>query len=99
MLIRLFQYQDCKINNFFSKAYDQPDVYETFELPEDDQQLDYAEEVRFNMFICLCYTVIRRKYMGMAVTPKSEFFVKRILKLFTHQSTQICHPSHTINYV
>lgn len=31
---------------FLFKAYDQPDVYETFDLPEDDQQLDYAEEVR-----------------------------------------------------
>lgn len=33
---------------FNFKAYDQPDVYETFDLPEDDQQLDYAEEVMFN---------------------------------------------------
>jgi len=61
MLIRLFQYQDFIINiYFFFKAYDQPDVYETFELPEDDQQLDYAEEVRF-ICLCLCDTVIHRK--------------------------------------
>ncbi|CAH1736085.1 unnamed protein product [Aphis gossypii] len=35
---------DSKYAHLSGIAYDQPDVYETFELPEDDQQLDYAEE-------------------------------------------------------
>lgn len=51
-LISFFQYQDDNKLFIYFKAYDQPDVYETFELPEDDQQLDYAEEVRYSMFFC-----------------------------------------------
>lgn len=35
---------DSKYAHLSGIAYDQPDVYETFSLPEDDQQLDYAEE-------------------------------------------------------
>ncbi|VVC32106.1 Hypothetical protein CINCED_3A014706 [Cinara cedri] len=35
---------DSKYAHLSGIAYDQPDVYETFDLPEDDQQLDYAEE-------------------------------------------------------
>lgn len=49
--LNLIQYSyifNLNYNLFCVKAYDQPDVYETFDLPEDDQQLDYTEEVRFN---------------------------------------------------
>ncbi|XP_050439964.1 dynactin subunit 2 [Adelges cooleyi] len=35
---------DSKYAHLSGIAYDQPDVYETSDLPEDDQQLDYMEE-------------------------------------------------------
>jgi len=35
---------DSKYAHLSGIAYDQPDVYETFDLPEEDQPLDYAEK-------------------------------------------------------